>query len=310
MLNTFVPKATETFPQTGPVTLQTLLGDNASTRAIKSGEVSSDLIRFEFADYELAHDGFKPMVRDGAFDFGELAIVTFLQAKAYGKPLVLLPAPVSGRFQHHCLAYNKDVKVLSPANLSGTRIGVRSYTQTTGAWVRGILQNEYGVDPDKVTWVTFEDPHLAEYTLPPNVERAPKGKKLTQMLFDGEIDAALMGSTLPDDPRIQTVIPEAKKAALEWHARTGAIPMNHMAVVRPNLSQQRPDVVRELYRMMRESRDANTKLIDGIQTRPHGVEALRPGLEMIVTYAFQQKLIPRRLTVDELFDDTTRALGA
>ncbi len=302
--------ATKGYPKTGPATLHTLLGvDNASTKSIRSGAVKSDLVVLDFEDHELVHEAFKPMVREGRFDWGELAIVTFLQAKFYGKPLVLVPAVIGGRFQHHCVAYNAERGTLAPKDLEGKRIGVRSYTQTTGAWIRGILQNEYGVDPGTVRWVVFEDAHLAEFKDPPNVKRAPKGKKLIQMLFDGEVDAAMLGNDMPKDPRVKTVIPDPKAAAKEWYDRKHIVPMNHMVVVREELSKQRPDVVRELYRMLLESRDLDTKPADGIQMRPFGVENLRGALGAIIDYAFQQKIIGRKLTVDELFDDTTRTLG-
>lgn len=299
----------KTYPASGPVTLHTLLADNASTKSFKSGAIKSDLVRFDFEEYELVHNAFKPMVREGRFDWGELAIVTFLQAKFYGKPLVLLPAVIGGRFQHQCVAYNSDRGTLAPKDLVGKRIGVRSYTQTTGAWIRGILQSEYGVDPASVHWVCFEDAHLAEFKDPENVERAPNGKKLVQMLLDGEVDAAMLGSDMPKDPRVKTVIPDPQKDAMEWYAREKIVPMNHMIVVNEELSRQRPDVVRELYRMLLESRDLDTKPINGIQMRPFGVAALRPALEKIIDYAFQQKIIGRKLSVDELFDETTARLG-
>lgn len=297
------------YPPSGPVKLHTLLADNASTKSFKSGAIGSALISLDIEEHELVHEAFKPMVREGRFDWGELAIVTFLQAKFYGKPLVLVPAVIGGRFQHHCVAYNADRGTLAPKDLAGKRIGVRSYTQTTGAWIRGILQNDYGVDPASVQWVCFEDAHLAEFTDPPNVERAPKGKKLKDMLFAGEVDAAMLGNDMPKEPNVKTVIPDTKTAARQWYERHHVVPMNHVVVVREELSRQRPDVVRELYRLLLESRDVDTQPVDGIQMRPFGVEALRGALEMIIDYAFQQKIIARKLTVDELFDDTTRTLG-
>ena len=103
------------------------------------------------------------MVRENAYDAGELAIVTFLQAKAFGKPYVLLPAPISGRFQHHCIGYSIEHGELRPKDIEGRKVGVRTYAQTTGLWVRGILQHEYGVDLNKVTWLTIDDAHLAEH---------------------------------------------------------------------------------------------------------------------------------------------------
>lgn len=297
------------YPASGPVRLHTLLDDKPRTRSLKSGAIESDLVHLDMADISRAHRGFKLMVREGAFDWGELAIVTFLQAKYYGKPLVLLPAVIGGNFLHQCIVCNHEVAELTPATLAGKRIGVRSYTQTTGAWVRGILQNEYGLDPHSVRWVCFEESHLAEYQDPTNVEYAPKDRKLADMLLEGEIDAAMIGpSDMPDDPRLQTVIPDPRAAAIKWYERKNVIPINHMAVVREELSQRRPDVVRELYRMLREGRDRDTKPVNGIQMMPYGVEALRGALETIVDYAFQQKIVGRRMSVDELFDDTTRQL--
>ena len=300
----------KTYPATGPVKLLSLLADNNSTKSLKSGAIETDLIDFDYEEHELIHEAFKPLVRESRFDWGELAIVTFLQARFYGKPYVLLPAVIGGRFQHHCIAYNTVNGTLSPSDLNSKRIGVRSYTQTTGVWVRGILQNEYGVDPESVTWVTFEDAHLAEYKDPANVQRGGQGKKLKSMLLDGELDAAMLGNDMPDDPRLKTVIPDAKATAKLWYAKRHIVPMNHMVVVHQDLSRQRPDVVRELYRMLLESRDRDTAPVDGIQMRPFGVEALRGALETIIDYALQQKVIGHRLSVDELFDDTTRALGA
>ncbi|MGH6860091.1 MAG: phosphate ABC transporter substrate-binding protein [Phyllobacterium sp.] len=301
-----------TYPTAGPATLYTLLGHNPSTKSLRSGAIHSDLINFYLEDaYDPAHDGFKAMVKDSVFDCGELAIVTFLQAKYYGKPLVLLPATVGGRFQHHTIVYNSERGRLHPQDLNGKRIGVRAYTQTTVTWIRGILRTEYGVDPDTVTWVSFEEPHVTEYKEPGNVEKAAKGKKLTQMLLDGEIDATVLGNKPPEDARLKTLIVNPHEEASAWSRRTGIIPMNHMMVVHRELSRQRPDVVQNLYRLILESRDRDAKPAAGaIQMRPFGVEALRPSLGAIIDFAFHDGLIGRRLSVDELFDETTASLSA
>src|SRR5215469_5183814 len=148
-----------------------------------------------------------------------MAIVTFLQAKSHGKPLVLLPAVMVGRFQHNCMLYNMDRGRITPADLGGRRVGVRSYAQTTGAWLRGHLQNDFGVDPARVHWVTFEDAHVAEFRDPAGVERAAAGKNMTAMLLSGELDAAVFGAELPRDERLQCVIPDPAAAARQWHER-------------------------------------------------------------------------------------------
>ena len=131
---------------TEKIKLFTLLGNYPNTLALKRGEIRSDLVDLEFADVKVANTAFKPLVRDAKFDLGELAIVTYLQAKAYGKPYILLPAPVVARGQHHTLAYNRERGHLTPADLVGKRVGVRAYSVTTGVWVRGILQEHHGAE--------------------------------------------------------------------------------------------------------------------------------------------------------------------
>lgn len=293
------------------VKLHTLLQDKPWNMLLKRGELRSPMVQFDFDDIQEASDHFKPMVRDLAYDCGELAIVTYLQARAYDKALVLLPFVVTGNFHHKSICCNAEKGELTPADLRGRRVGVRTYSQTTGVWVRGILQHEYGVDLDKVTWVTFDDAHLAEHRDPPNCRRAPHGKKLTDMLLAGEVDAAILGS-MPNDPRVKTLIPDPDAAAAAWWKKYRIVPINHMFVVTRTLCDTRPDVVREIYRLLTANRAATAPpqtALGAPDMTPNGVEANRKSLEFVIDYALQQKIIPRRFTVDELFDDTTRALG-
>jgi 4,5-dihydroxyphthalate decarboxylase len=214
------------------------------------------------------------------------------------------------RGQHHTVAYNAERGVLKPSDLPGKRVGVRAYTVTTGTWLRGILASDYGVDFNKVEWVTFEDPHVAEYRDPDVVKRAPPGKELLQMLLDGEIDAAVVGDKLLDPP-LKHLIPEPDAAAQKWAERHRGVPINHMMVLRTELSQSRPDIVQDVFRQFQDSKRA-AALPDGGVLDPYrfGVEACRTNLEIIIDFCQQQKLISRPFSVDELFDDTTRALGA
>jgi 4,5-dihydroxyphthalate decarboxylase len=282
--------------------LFTLLGNYPNTLALKKGGVTSDLVDFDFADVKVSNTAFKPLVREAKFDVAELAIVTFLQAKTYGKPYVLIPATVLGRGQHHTIAYNPERGALQASELNGKRIGVRAYTQTTGAWVRGFLADDYGVDTAKVRWVTFEDPHLAEYKDPGFVTRALEGKTIVQMLLDGELDAAIVGDTLPD-PRLKPLIPDADAAARAWAESHGGVPINHLMVVRDSIANSRPDIMQEIYRMLQESRRAVAPPPGGpLDPCRFGIEANRRSLEIIVDYSFHQKLIPRKFSVDELFE--------
>ena len=296
------------YPSSGPISLRTNLAEYPVTAAMRNGTVSSPIVTLNYCGPPTAHDGFKAMVRENTFDCGELAIITFLQAKAYNKPYVLLPAPISGRFQHHCIVYNVEkFGELKPKDIEGFKVGCRTYAQTTCLWTRGILQHEYGVDLEKVTWVTVDDAHLAEHTDPPNCERIQKGKKLDQMMMDGELKAAILGAYAPDDPRVVSLVPNPHEAAKEWYKRSGALPINHMFAVHRDLAKARPDVMKEIFRMIVESRAlAPAKALATIP--PFGLEANRKTLELAVDWSYEQKIIPRRLSVDELFCDETANL--
>lgn len=275
-------------------TLSTLLGDYPVTAALKRGEIGSPHVRLDFADVNPPSAGFKRVVRNLEFDVAELAITTFLMAKAAGKPLVLLPAVVVGRLQHSFLVYNAERGPLAPGGLAGRRVGVRSYSVTTGMWIRGILAEDYGVDVDRVTWVTFEEAHVAEFRDPPNVERAGAGKDVIGMLLAGEIDAAVVGDGKPADPRVRPLIPEADAAARAWRRRTGAIQINHMVAVKDSLPQA---AASEVSRLLGES----IRAAGSPEMNPYGLEANRRNLEVAIEYVCRQRLIPRRFTVEELF---------
>ena len=247
-------------------TLRVLLGDYPVTHALRTGAITSRLVRLEFADVPSPATAFPRVVRELAFDVAELAIMTFLLARAHGTPLVLLPAVVLGRFQHPFLVYDRARGPLAPGDLVGRRGGVRSSSVTTGAWLRGVLTVDWGVDLDRVRWVTFEEPHVAEFRDPPGVERAPVGRDLMTMLLAGELDAAIVGGRMATaDPR---VVP----------------------------------------RLLRESKRTAPPAAGGLDTTPFGVEANRRNLEVAIDCAYRQRLIPRRFSVDELFDDVTRGL--
>src|SRR5262245_26827440 len=286
-----------------------LLGDYPVTQALKKGELKPDGVELEFADVKTVSTAFKRVVRDLEFDCSELAIVTFLMAKGYGKPLSLMPAVVMARFQHPHIVYNMERGPLTPADLAGRRVGTRSYTVTTSTWLRGILADDYGVDLNRVKWVTFEEAHVAEFRDPPTVERAPDGKELTAMLLEGEIDAAILPS-VPADPRLKPLIPDPPAAAEAWGKKYTQIQVNHMVVVKESLSTSDPESVREIYRLLLESKKKAAMPRPGeLDVNPFGVEANRRNLEVVIDTVYRQRMIPKRFSVDELFDDVTRKLG-
>jgi len=267
--------------------LKTLIGDYPVTRQFRT---RTD--RFEFAEYQgSVASAFKRVVRNLEFDVAEMAIMTFLVAKAFDKPYRLLPFVVMARYQHPYLVTNK---ALAPKDLEGKRVGVRSYSVTTGAWIRDILAEDYGVDLSKIQWITFEEPHVAEFRDPPNVQRAPAGKEINAMLLAGELDAAILGA-VPTDPKLKPVIPDPEAAGKRWGEKHRAIQLNHLVGVKDTVSNAQAD---EVYNILLESKKAagNPPML------PHGLEANRRNLEVAIDCAYKQNMIPRRYKVEELFE--------
>jgi len=271
--------------------LNTLMGDYPVTKQFRT---HTD--KFAFAD-EVKNNpasAFKRVVRNLEFDVSEMAIMTHLIAKAHGKPYRLLPFVVLARFQHPFLVYNAARGTLAPEDLHGKRVGVRSYSVTTGAWIRQILAEDHRIDLARIHWITFEEAHVAEFRDPPNVRRAPAGKDILGMLRAGELDAAITGA-IPKDENIQPLIRDPEAAGKRWSEKHGAIQLNHLVVVKSSVSR---DMADEVYRLLVESKKAagNPPML------PHGLEANRRNLEVAIDCAYKQALIPRRFSVDELFD--------
>jgi 4,5-dihydroxyphthalate decarboxylase len=268
--------------------LKTLMGDHEVTRQFKTRADKLDFIEVKGS----AAQYFKRVVRDLEFDVAEMAIITYLIAKAYDKPYRLLPFTVLARYQHPFLVYNAARGTVTPEDLHGKRVGVRSYSVTTGAWIRCILAEDHGVDISRIKWVTFEEAHVAEFRDPPNVERAAAGKDISAMLKAGEIDAAILGA-VPTDPQLKPVIRDPESAGKRWGEKHGGIQLNHLVVVKNTVPQMAAD---EVYRMLVESKTA----AGNPPNLPHGLEAARHDLELAIDCAHGQKLIPRRYSVEEL----------
>ncbi|MGQ0546777.1 MAG: hypothetical protein ACT4P3_15815 [Betaproteobacteria bacterium] len=262
--------------------MKAMFGDYPVTRLFKQKA------GFDFVpDVKVANQFFKRVVRNLEFDVAELAIMTFLLAKAHGKPLRLLPAVLTARFQHPYLVSSQKI---SPKQLEGRKVGSRSYSVTTASWVRGILAEDCGVDLAKIRWVTFEEPHVAEFRDPPNVERAPAGKDMNAMLLSGELDAGIVGA-IPADERLKPVIADTAAAAKEWRRKRGAIQINHMVVVKHGVDPK------PIYDLLLESR----KAAGNPEMNPFGLEENRRNLEVAIDCLHRQDMLPRRLSVEELF---------
>lgn len=271
--------------------LKAALGRYAGTRKLLEGEIPSGLLRLAFEAVSPISRAFAPMVREGRFDVSEMAIATFLMARACDKPLVLLPVVLVERAQEAAMLCRRDGPIQGPADLAGAHVAVRAYSQTTGMWLRGSLSESFGVKADAQRWTTFEDAHVAEYRDPPWVTRAGPGQDLLGMLRAGEADAAIFGNDLPDAPDLRPVFPDPQAAGAAFRARHGFLPLNHLVVVRRDVAESSPGLVVELLRMLGESGAA-------VRSR----EALRPAIALAIDYCAEQGLLARRFTPEEAWD--------
>lgn len=268
--------------------LSVAIGRAARTEKLFTGVVTSPRLGLALAEMPNITRAFAPMVREGRYEASEMAIATFLMAKAAGKDLVLLPAVLVARFQEGAMLCRADAGISGPADLAGKRIGVRAYSQTTGMWLRGTLQERFGLAADAMRWVTFEDAHVAEYRDPPWAVRAPAGADMLAMLRAGALDAAIFGTELPDDPALRPVFPDPVAAGAAFRAAHGFMPVNHLVVARGDVARTRPDVLADLLRLLVEA---------GVE-RP-GRAALDPAIALALRYTAVQGLLPRALTLDE-----------
>jgi 4,5-dihydroxyphthalate decarboxylase len=202
---------------------------------------------------------------------------------------------LAARFQQSALLCRADSDIRGPHDLAGRRVGVRAYSQTTGVWLRGMLADAFGVRPEQVRWITFEDAHVVEYRDPPWAERAPPGKELLAMLRHGELDAVIVGNDVPNDRTLRTVFPDPDAAAESFWQEHGFLPVNHLVTVRAEIARHRPDVIFELMRLFREAKAAVPPRHDSRDPYPCERTTIDPAVALVLRYAIEQGLLPRRL---------------
>src|SRR5437588_920901 len=284
--------------------LTAMIGDYPHTHALVAGQLPPSCVALDFAKISAPAAAFARTVAM-EFDISELSLVTFLMAKAYGRKLVLLPAVNLARFQHSYLVYDSSRGTMTPKDLEHARIGTRLFTATTPTWLRGILVSDYGVDLNRIRWKAWQAPNVPEYRDPQNVERIAQ-TDLTKLLFSGEVDA-IVTDPVPDDARLKPVIANPDAAANRWAEKNHAIQINHMVVVKEEIVSGDPDAVKEVWRMMKESK-RRAGAAGNPQYTPFGLEANRRNLEAAIDYITRTGVVPRRFSVDELFQPVTAAL--
>jgi 4,5-dihydroxyphthalate decarboxylase len=288
--------------------VRALFGSAKTRSALQESSLAS-AVGLELPEVSPVHSAF-PDVVNGLYDVAELAIVAFLQALDAGRPVTLLPVTLLGRFQHHTLVTADPTGQITAESLSGKRMGVRSWSQTTAVWVRGFLADDYGVDTGSVDWVVYENSHLATLSEPPYVTRGAAGSRLGQDLLSGAVDAAIMGNDLPDDKTIRTVLPDPARAAALWYGQSGAIPLNHMLVARDDYVAQNPALIAEVIRAVAGALPGVPRISSAVNFYPVGFDALEPSLELAGRYAYEQGLISRPISAAEVRRKTEKLFGA
>jgi 4,5-dihydroxyphthalate decarboxylase len=304
--------------------LKTAIATYPHTKGLKDGTVSAPGIQFEHVEVSPIIVAFRRMCRSLEFDVSEMAITTYLTAKAYNKPFTALPVFISRQFHHSPIVYQVKSGVRSPKDLEGKNVGVRAYTVTTGVWVRGILATEYGVDLSKVTWVLNDEEHVEEYhkDYPSNVIYQA-GANLGQMVANGELAAAI-GVGRVDSPDVKPLIPNAREAEAAWYRKTGIYPINHTVVVKDSLLQADPSLAPRLFSAFKDAKAAflqrlgsgaelsgeeqalaQRRSLVGDDPLPYGLAHNRKALEAVIQFAHDQQILPRQVDPEEMFASNT-----
>ena len=305
------------------------------TAALKQGQVPIAGVKPDFIEVKPIIAAFRRMVRDVEFDVCEMAPATYMIAREAGSPFKALPVFIYRRFHHAGFVCRDDAGIRAPKDLEGRKAGVRAYSVTTGIWTRGILQNEYGVDLSKVTWVVDDEEHVKSLRLPANVVQAPAGRSLVDMMAAGEIQAAFTDNAgigragAPKDgwqasgqarpPSYVELFPDAPRLEAEWFRKTGIYPVHGLIVVKDELLARQPWIAKALFDAFVESKEryraqlaagASVSDKDDFYRRmaaivgdplPYGVTANRPAIDALITYCHQQGLLGKRYAMDEMF---------
>jgi 4,5-dihydroxyphthalate decarboxylase len=267
------------------------------------------------------------MLRHQEFDVCELSLVAYLVARDQGAAFTAIPVFPHRRFRHGYVVKRMNCGVEKPADLNGKRVGLDTLQNSAGLWMRGILQDHYGVELKSIEWWCQEE---EDVPLQPaawmKLRRVPHGKDIDRMLLEGELEAAIYPETLPSvrsgSPEVGLLFPEPKKAEIDYYRRSGIFPIMHTVVIRNTILERHPWVAvsvmqgfqkaKELcYRHMQNPRNLalvwpaelmrEQQEILGADAWPYGLEANRKPLEAVVRYEFEQGMIGRKPALEELF---------
>jgi len=307
--------------------LKTVTRAQGNNQAIKDGTVQPKTFTFDFVEVPVLIDGFRRMVRGNEFDICEMAITTYICAKAHGKPMTAVPVFLVRAFHHGAILVNTRAGIRTPKDLEGRKVGVnRGYTVTTGLWARSILQDEHGVDLRKITWVLSGDEHVAEYRPPANVVPIEPGHKMSDMLVSGALAAAI--GVEVDHPDVKPLIPNALEAGLAALRGRGHYPINHTVVIRDELLDAHSNLAVDVFNAFADAKRLyvdrlkagqieKPTVVDEVHRRvmeitgdplPYGIPSNRHVLAELIRHSVAQGIITAPVPVEELFPRNTHGL--
>jgi len=254
--------------------LRTVTRTQGNNAALKTGEVVPRGFTFDFEEVPVLVQAFRRMVRGLEFDVSEMALTTYLVAKAHGVPFTALPVFLVRGFHHGAIQYSPSSDVRTPKDLEGRRVGVnRGYTVTTGVWARGVLAEEHGVDLDQVTWVLSGDEHVAAYRPPGNVVSAGPERSLAELLAAGDL-AAVIGADL-DGSDVAPLLNDPVEAGFAALQSRGHYPINHLVVVRDDLLAECPELAAQVFDAFARSKQQYVDRLRAGHLHDAGVGAVR-----------------------------------
>jgi 4,5-dihydroxyphthalate decarboxylase len=307
---------------TATQTLKISIGNYGHGAALKDGSIRPDGVEFEFIELNPITTAFRRMCRQKDLDISEMAITTYLTAKRYDLPFTAIPIFPVRQFHHGTTMVNTKAGISSPKDLEGKRMGLRAYTVTGTVWARSVLATEHDVDLSKITWVAADEEHVEEFhkDAPPNV-KYELGADLAKMLQEGAIAGGIGVGGRTESEDIKSVIPNARQAQAAFYKSTGVYPINHTVVVKNEVLQRDPTLGKRLFEAFKAAKEAwmakatpeeiasaGSNIVEG-DPLPYGVDNNRKAIEAIIGHATDQKILPRRFAIEEVFAAGTLDLG-